>query len=253
MEYLNKFQYYGQLVENDLYIYKKGATNVLFIGGCRSYAYAIYFEKICNYVPWFKNAQFGISVIAVHVIDLLKRQKTQNMINVIQNADIILCEQIRNYSFLNTSKKCDQNIFNNFNIKPECVVIQVPNLELRYYYNELIFENADDKNDDNKVKLLKEKNLNKFVECCKEYNFAQFGEYILNNINNIRLFVSCNHPCNDTILEAVKVIIKNGFNQELLPPILKILHHIRIFDDDFNTRSIICSKDYELGINRSVV
>ena len=252
MNYLNKFQYYGELVKDDVYIYKKGAANVLFLGGCRSYAYAIYFEEICKYIPWFKHAQFGISVIAVHIIDLLKRQKTQNLINVIENADIIVCEQIRHYSFLNTHKKCEQNIFNNFNIKPHCVVVQVPNLEFSYYYNELTFENADDKNDDNKVKLLKEKNLNKFVECCREYNFAQFGEYILNNINNRRLFVSSNHPCNHTILEAVKLIIKNGFNQELLPPILRILQQIRIFDGDLNTKSIITSKDYELGLTRSV-
>ena len=252
MSYLNKFQHFESLVKNDVYIYKKGATNILFLGGCRSYAYAIYFEEICNYVPWFKHAQFGISAIAVHIIDLLKRQKTKNIINVIENADIIVCEQIRHYSFLNTHKKCDQNIFNNFNIKPHCVVIQVPNLEFSYYYKELVFESEEDANDDNVIKVVKNKNLNKFVECCREYNFAQFGEYILNNINNRRLFVSCNHPCNHTILEAVKLIIKNGFNQELLPPILRILHRIRIFDDDVNTKSIITSKDYELGINRSV-
>lgn len=75
MNYSKKFIYFNELVQNDIYVYKKGASNVLFIGGCRSYAYAIYFEEICKYVPWFKHAQFGISAIGVHIIDLLKRQK----------------------------------------------------------------------------------------------------------------------------------------------------------------------------------
>jgi hypothetical protein len=37
MEYLNTFQYYGELVKNDEYIYKRGAANVLFIGGWSLY------------------------------------------------------------------------------------------------------------------------------------------------------------------------------------------------------------------------
>jgi len=251
MNYIKKFEHLGELVKNDVYVYKKGHRNVLFVGGCRSYCYATYFEEICKYVPWFKHAQFGISVIGVHVIDLLKRKKTKNIVHVIENADIIICEQIRNYSFLNTSKKCDQNIFNNFNIKPDCSIVQVPNMELRYYYHELTFENSNDANDNNKIKLIKDTNVNKIVECCKKYNFDSLGEYILRNINDRRLFVQLNHPCSHTVVEVVKLIIKNGFNQELLPPILNILRHIRIFESGPN--SPISSKDYEVGLNRTVL
>ena len=247
-----KFEYFNELVQNDIYVYKKGATNVLFIGVCRSYIYAIYFAEICKYVPWFKHAQFGISAIGVHIVDLMKRQKTKNIKNVIENADIIICEQIRHYSFLNTSKQCEQNIFNNFNIKPECVVIQIPNVDVRYYYKDLQFENLHDANDNNKVKIVKDNNLNRFIEHCKKYNFEQFAEYVLKNINNKRLFVTFNHPCNHTILEAVKLIVKNGFHQELLPPILSILGRIRIFDDDKTTHTSITSQDYALGLNRNV-
>lgn len=253
MNYSKKFEYLGELVKNDVYVHKKGHRNVLFIGGCRSCCYAVYFEEICKYVPWFKHAQFGISVIAVHIIESLKREKTKNMIDVIENADIIICEQIRHYSFLNTSKNCDQNIFNNFNIKSECIVVQVPNLEFRYYYNELIFENLDDANDNNKIKLIKDTNLNKIVECCEKYNFNSVGEYILKNINDRRLFVTFNHPCSHIIVEVVKLIIKNGFNQELLPPILNILQRIRIFENDPLHKTNISSKDYELGLNRTVL
>lgn len=252
MDALNKFSHFNKLVHDDVYVHKKGAANVLFIGGCRSFVYAIYFEEICKYVPWFKHAQFGISAIAVHIIDLLKRPKTNNITDVIENADIIICEQIRHYDFLNTSKKCEQNIFNNFNLKRQCVVIQIPNLDVRYYYKELIFENEADANDNNQVKLVKEKNLNTFIEHCRKYNFEQFGEYVLNNINHKRLFVTFNHPCNHTILEAVKLIVKRGFNQELLPPILDILQSIRIFDDDHTSNTRITSQDYDLGLDKNV-
>ena len=253
MNYLTKFNFYNDLVENDIYVKKNGATNILFIGGCRSYVYAIYFEEICKYVPWFKHAQFGFASIGVHVIDLLKRQKTQNIINTIENADIIICEQIRNYSFLNTSINCEQNIFNNFNIKKTCKIIQIPNIEFRYYTNELIFDNKNDINNYIIIKNIKEKNLLKFIEYCKKYNFDIFGEYIMNNINNNRLFISFNHPCNYTILEAVKLIVKNGFQQELLEPIINILRNIKIFDGNINGRSVICNADYECGLNKNVI
>ena len=123
--------YYDKLVKNDIYIKKTGDTNILFIGGCRSFAYAIYFEDVCKYNSWFKNAQYGISAIGVHIIDLLKRNKTKNMTCVIENADIIVCEQIRNYSFLNTSKNCEINLFNSFNLKKNCKIIKLPNLEIK--------------------------------------------------------------------------------------------------------------------------
>jgi hypothetical protein len=129
-------------------------------------------------------------------------------------------------------------------------------MELRYYYHELIFENLNDANDINKIKLIKETNLNKIVECCEKYNFNSLGEYILKNINDRRLFVKFNHPCSHIIVEFVKNIIKNAFNQELLPPILNILQHIRIFENDSNDqlhKTVINSKDYEHGLNTTVL
>ena len=247
-EYIEKFQNYDKLVHDDIYTSKRGNTNILFIGSCRCYVYSIYFEEICKHVPWFENAQFGFSAIGVHIIDLLKRQKTQNITNVIENADIIICEQIRNYSFLNTSEKCEQNIFNNFNIKKSCKIVQIPNLEFRYYANELIFGNKNDIHDYNIVKVIKEKNLEKFIHHCKKYNFDIFGEYVSNNINCIRLFATFNHPCDNTVLEAIKLIIKNEFHQELLEPILNILRKIEIFCPDINSVDI-CNADYECGLN----
>jgi hypothetical protein len=169
-----KFEFCDTLTKRDIYTKNIGATNVLFLGGCRSYVYSIYFEELCKCVPYFIHGQCGISVIAVHIIDLLKRQITPNIRKTIENADVIVCEQIRNYSFLNTSKTCEQNIFNNFNIKPDCKIIQVPNLEFRYYANELLFENNDDIYDLSKVRDIKQQNVRKFLDHCNKYNFCDF-------------------------------------------------------------------------------
>ena len=103
------------------------------------------------------------------------------------------------------------------------------------------------------VKNIKEKYLRNFIEHCKKYNFDIFGEYILNNVNNKRLFISFNHPCNCTFLEAFKEILKNGFQYELLESDTNILKNIKIFDGDINGQSVICNLDYECGLSKNVI
>ena len=179
--------YYDKLVKNDIYIKKTGDTNILFIGGCRSFAYAIYFEDVCKYNSWFKNAQYGISAIGVHIIDLLKINKTKNMIDVIENADIIVCEQIRNYSFLNTSKNCEINLFNSFNLKKNCKIINLPNLEIK-------------------------SNLLSLSEYCKVYSFNKVSNYI-KEMSESDLFVTYNHPCGNLLVEFMKEFFELYFQK----------------------------------------
>ena len=50
MNYIEKFQKYDKLVHDNIYHSKIGASNILFIGACRSYVYAIFFEEICKYI-----------------------------------------------------------------------------------------------------------------------------------------------------------------------------------------------------------
>jgi hypothetical protein len=140
MEYIQKFITYDNNNINDIYINNKiGAINILFIGSCRSTILSIYFEELCKNIEWFENYQFGISVIEVHVIKIKKRSKTNNNLKfVIENADYIVCEQIRSYDFLNTNKKCIQNIFNNFDIKKTCKIIQIQ------FYSDIIINNNSD-------------------------------------------------------------------------------------------------------------
>lgn len=250
MSFVEKFNKYNSLVQDDIYHSKIGASNILFIGGCRSYVYAIFFEEICKYVPYFKHAQFGFATIGVHIIDLLRRQKTQNLCYVFENADFIVCEQIRNYSFLNTSKNCEQNIYNNFKIKDTCKIIQIPNLEFRYLYNDIKQGNNNDDNID-EMKKIRETNFNNMIKYCKKYNFNNLASFISAKINDERLFITVNHPCNNIILELIKELCNNLFDQKLLQPIINILKTIQIFEDD-NNKTIIDKIDYEMGINNFV-
>ena len=245
MNYLQKMTYYNDLTTNDTYIHKTGAQNILFIGGCRSFVYAIYLEEICKISQYFKNAQFGFAAIGVHVINLLKRTKTINMTNVIENADIIICEQIRKYNILNTSENCEQNVFNNFKIKPTCKIIKIPNLEFRYYKNDLVLHNDNI----DEIKIAKEESLNKFIVFLKKYGFNNFSKYILNNINSRRLFITLNHPSSYTILEFICELCENVWQQKLSSNTISILNKIQIFDQDFNNMTKISIEDYKLGLD----
>ena len=252
MNYIKEFQKCEKLVKDDIYHKKIGAQNILFLGGCRSFVYSILFQEICKYIPYFIHGQFGYSTIGVHIINLEHRDKTNNLKYVIENADYIVCEQIRNYSFLNSSNKCEQNIFNSFNIKPNCKILQIPNLELRYYSNDLIYDNNSDINNIDIVTKLKQENLNKFIEHCKKYDFNKLSDYIEKNINNQRLFNTFNHPNNNLILELFKEFIEKMFGQQLEENQLNILKNIRIFDNDSNGTKII-DIDYETGLLKNII
>ena len=252
MNYNNIFQKYNNLVNDDIYHSKVGASNILFIGGCRSFVYAIFFEELCKYVPYFKHAQFGFAAIAVHIMDIHKRYKTNNLTYVIENADYIVCEQIRNYNILNTSKNCEQNIFNNFNIKKNCKIIQIPNLDFRYYNNELIYDSSDNINNIHIVNTIKQQNLKHFLEHCNKYEFYKLSKYIKENINCKRLFNTFNHPNNCLILELFNELIEILFQQKISDNLITIFKQITIFDNDPNNTKIT-EIDYQLGLLRNIV
>lgn len=246
MSYIKHFDDIDKLVHNDTYIINNGTTNIVFIGGCRTYALSIYLKECFDLIPYFRHAQYGIAVIGVHIIDLHKRNKTTNMINVIQNADIIICEHIKHYSFLNTLSLCEKNIYNNFNIKSNCKVILIPNLELKFYINELSC-NIQDKNE---IISHKNENLKKFLLNLKNCNADELCDFIENNIYKIRLFCTFNHPTFILLIYTCKFIFKKTFNYVLPDDILNKLNKIKIFDNNNNTQLV--ELDYELGIDRCV-
>ena len=185
-------------------------------------------------------------------MDIHKRYKTNNLTYVIENADYIVCEQIRNYNILNTSKNCHQNIFNNFNIKKNCKIIQIPNLDFRYYSNELIYDNSDNINNIHIVNIIKQQNLKNFLEHCNKYQFYKLSKYIKENINSERLFNTFNHPNNCLILELFNELIEILFQQKISDNLKLILKKITIFDNDPNNTKIT-EIDFQLGLSRTIV
>ena len=200
-----RFQYLERLSNTNTYTINKGNLNIVFLGVCRSIYLCICFEELCKHLSYFQRAQFGLSTIAVYQMGT--EMKNQNIINTVENADIIVCEQLRSYKELNTSVKCQQNIFNSFNIKQNCKIIQIPNLE---YYEEKY-------------------DLTILVNQCKKYNFNKVAEYIYNNIENKKLFVTYNHPSNSLMLEFFKELCEICFNQQLPKEIIHDLNKILIF------------------------
>ena len=200
-----RFQYLERLSNTNTYTINKGNLNSVFLGVCRSIYLCICFDELCKHLSYFQRAQFGLSTIAVYQMGT--EMKNQNIINTVENADIIVCEQLRSYKELNTSVKCQQNIFNSFNIKQNCKIIQIPNLE---YYEEKY-------------------DLTILVNQCKKYNFNKVAEYIYNNIENKKLFVTYNHPSNSLMLEFFKELCEICFNQQLPKEIIHELNKILIF------------------------
>lgn len=213
--YARKFSNLDTNNKNDMYVIKPGATNVLFIGGCRSYAYSILFEELCKHNSYLQNAQYGIAVVGVHTLQSINRGKTARLINVFENADIIICEQIRNYHMLNTSKSCEQNIFNNFNIKPHCKIINVPNLEC-------VYEDTPE---------IKMQNVLRLVEHCKKYNFQKLANYIDENSHIIHLLlITCNHPSTPLFCQLMKELIETNFEVAIDHELMSVMQRVRIFD-----------------------
>jgi hypothetical protein len=209
MDYIKRFNTIMDLTKNDTYVINRGHSNILFLGSCRTIVLSMFFEYICKTIPYFIHAQFGIQSIAVHVLSSLNKTKSSNMTSVIENADIIVCEQIRHYNILNTSEKCVNNIFNQFNIKPNCKIIQIPNLE---YF----------KNSDNII------NIDRLANHCKKYNFICVSNMILNNPLE-ELFATCNHPKTILILELFTELCSIYFNQTFPIECLNHLNKIKIF------------------------
>lgn len=213
--YVHKFNALDLNNKNEIYTIKPGATNVLFIGGCRSFAYSIFFEELCKFNSYLKNAQYGISAIAVHIMEICKRNKTPKLTHVIENADIIICEQIRHYSMLNTSTECEQNIFNNFNIKPTCKIINVPNLECYY-----------DNTPESKMQ-----NVARLTNHCEKYHFENLSKYIDVNATIIgSMFITHNHPSNALFCQLMKELIETHFEVIIDSQLMTVMQRIRIFD-----------------------
>lgn len=251
--YLNKFDEISNLNTNDYYCLRKGNYNITFITSCRGISLAIWLEEISLLIPYFKNWQLGINVVAVHIIQQIYEYPTQNMKNVIENSDIIICECIKNYTYINTLKECSNNIYINFNIKPECKIFNIPNLSLIYYINcikEFYNTNNYTINDYNK---LRNDNMNKLIYWCEYYKFYDVSKYIKLNINRHILFHTHNHPTTNLLVILFKELFKKIFNVILLDHYMINILKYKILDSNNNHKIKLDHLDYELSIEKDIV
>jgi len=250
--YLNNFNEISNLNRNDSYCFKKGNYNITFITSCRGISLAIWLAEMRLLMPYFKNWQLGINVVAVHIVHKIYEYPTKNMKNVIENSDIIICECIKNYTYINTLKECSNNIYTSFNIKPECKIFTIPNLSLIYYINDIKQNYNTNNYTINDYLKIKNDNLNKLIYWCEHYKFYDVAKYIKLNINKHIIFHTHNHPTTNLLVILFKELFKKMFNV-ILPNhyIINIIKY-KILDCNDNDKIKLDFLDYELGIEKIV-
>lgn len=254
MDYIRKFDYISTMNENDNYKINNGHTNVCFITSCRGLVLSIYLDIICKHIPYFINWQLGKNVIAVHIVVQKFNQPTQNMKLAIENADIIICECIKNYTYINTLKTCEDNIFKKFNIKSSAKLHMIPNLSIAYYINDIKYLYSDDfiNFTEDMISTLKQKNLEKLIYWCKYYDYTETAIYIENNINIKRLFFTHNHPMTELLIILFKELVNKAFNYNLTYECLNYLKKVRILDSNNDNKTLLVDLDYKLGMDKNI-
>ena len=252
MNYIKRFEEISLLNSQDKYELSNKHTNVVFIGSCRGIVLAIYLEYICKVIPYFINWQIGISVIAVHITQQHFSLPTNNMKKTIENADIIICECIKNYDYINTLKECSNNIFKTFQIKPTTKIIMIPNLSIFYYVNDIKYSNNNATISKNDIISTKKSNLDKLLYWCKYYNYIELYNFIKLNIDKKRLFFTHNNPTSLLSCILFNELIKKEFNYNLDSKTLFYLSLIKILDNSRSDKTLLVELDYELGVSRNV-
>jgi hypothetical protein len=122
-------------------------------------------------------------------------------------------------------------------------------MELYFYESQLkLIENIDENN----IKEIRDKNLNKLLYYCDYFNCYELSQYIKDNIYKERLFATYNHPMSTLFILLTKDLFKQIFNYNLDQNIINIIKEIKIFDNDYKNFSKISELDYTTGVNRNV-
>lgn len=190
-----------QAKPEDLLIYDNQVdNNILFIGSCRLTPYMFYYNNI-------KNCEYKRNIYGIYVPrwsgENINNFPHAEVINILKNTDIIICESISNYGILNTHDELEINFFKEFNIDKKIDVYKIPNLELRMYHYEIIHI----------FKQPKESVYPYFLSS-KEYlltklnnlGYEKVASFIDSNIGKIKLFNTFNHPSKTLSLFLFKYI-----------------------------------------------
>jgi hypothetical protein len=162
---------------------KSLSKNILFIGSCR-------LNPIINYCKLFNLFDF-YDFYFIYIPEFHEKKVPIETINsIIKKSEIIICESVSNYKFLNTKKESPDNIFSIYDIDKKTKVIYISNLELCMYYftllscrNKDFFKNRQDSLA-RLYKKLKNNNENNIIEVIDKHLFNQ----------KFPLFYTINHP-----------------------------------------------------------
>lgn len=171
--------------DNNFALYTTSSLNknVLFLGSCRMsplmYYWHIMYPKynIYNiYVPnWTDRSK-------------IDKKRIQS---ILENTDFLITETVRNFEILNTDRSIDNNFFKVFDVNAQ--EIRISNLELHMYVHDLC-----------NVYKVPEKNYQSWFENSKNRlrdsliskNQGFIWEFIKDNLQEIRMFATHNHPTN---------------------------------------------------------
>jgi hypothetical protein len=178
--------------------------NILFLGSCRMSPIMYYLSLLrpelniyCIYVPfWDSNAK-------------LKFPK-ESIEKTLPNTEAIVTESVKNNSILNTSRKCAENFFDEFNTEIE--EIRMPNYILSMYLYDIV--NMELKDDefvlcDNTKKKCKEifgNSRERLGNSMINSGFAAVNKFFNENFMKIKMFSTINHPTTIVSMLTFKIM-----------------------------------------------
>lgn len=248
--YLKKFRELEEICNKEIYTVNDGHAKVVFVGSCRALILSLMFEELFNRIPFFVNAQMGVSVAVCYISILnssITKPPSQKLRSTFENADIIICESLKHQQYLNTVQGCENSIYKEFNLKKECKIVTLPNLNL-VFSTEEIYDYKNKTNDE--ILNIKRENVDELVKYCYNCSFNELGDYIKNNILSERLFCTWCHPMPILFSLIVKQLTKNIFNLDISNDIFEKLNKINV-PKQLGWHKF-SEQDYILGLSRNV-
>jgi len=201
----------GELNEkNNFLIYdKKVEKNILFIGSCRISSLMYYLAK---YNSHRKYNIYGIYVVTYTGNKINNLPKNQ-ILEILKNTDIIICEQMCNYRYLNSDENLSENFFKEFNVDKKIKIIHIPNLELRMYHHDIINIFGQQKNNVYNYHLMSKKHL---FDLNTKLGFLELNTFIETNLTKYKLFSTANHPTRILSLYLFKLLVAKIYDNNFV-------------------------------------
>lgn len=186
--------------ENHTFLaYDKGSKeNILFLGSCRMSPLMFYYSNI--------NSNFNIyNIYTPFWGDETKRNNfpIKKIESILKDTKIIITETISSYGILNTNHKLNNNFFEIFNAK-NIEEFRIPNLHLSIYLYDIV--NLLKKPQEEHRSAFEE-SLERLRKSCETKSFEQLYEFIENNISEIRMFYTFNHPSKILSMLTFKILM----------------------------------------------